>query len=245
MIGRYVVEKTWKVVVYILVLALINILTIFGLTYSTSYLSSAEENSIYASLKTVENVNIVYENNQMSGTKVDVTVLGVNFVFLGEKDEDVQTQYTIIYGESSYQVYFGQFLFTEKKYSEVDVNAFALNSDSTIADKQNMLTLIRAPFLDLKPVIAASNSLMQIMAFMTDYLMLFVIILLLGMPFNPAIKGRFRVRLILNSTISYFFIYWFYLLTDISLLYYLALFIPYLYFILAIKNIVRIERKGA
>lgn len=239
-IGKYVIEKTWKVILLLLVLFLINIITIFSLSYNDAYLSETEERTIITELMNDPANDLVLKDNRLTGTGFKKTVLDVDFVFLGEVDYKSSSIYKIVFNETGYDAFFGNFKIVSKKYA--DLNDFNLN-ESNSANRINFLALINYSFLGLRGVIAAVNSTQVILDLMMSFLMIFIFILLVGYPVNPGVRGIFRIRVILHSLVSYFVLYWFYLVFNSQILYLATLIVPYIYFFVAIRNILRIEAR--
>ncbi len=241
LIGRYVVEKTWKSLVFLLVLIFINVATIFAVVYHETTLSPSDESKIMEAILNDSESNYSFSAGKLEGNSKHFYVDGVEIVFLDEYNPSVNSPLAIVFSADGYETYFYQVRVGKESYSNYNFSSFNFSDGISTSDKLGMLSLIRVGFDPLLPLLGFANSISIIFDFAFMILILFTLMYLFGNSINPNVKGIFRFRLILNVFVSYCFLYWFYLVFNFGLLYYLALVIPYIYYFLAMRNIVKIK----
>lgn len=243
MMGRYILEKTWKVIVLLVVLFLVNVATIFAVTFHETTLTTNDKNLIISTIVAEPTYDISFNGREMTGNKVKFDVDGINIIFLDEYKASIERPLAIVFKETGFETYFYQFKVGTGQYSDYDFRTFNFADGYNEMETLALLTVIRTSFEPLLPLIAFTNSMTVVMDLAFVVIMLFALMLLLGRSINYNVTGIFRIRLVLHALVSYFFVYWFYLVFNLSLLYYAALIVPYLYYFLAMKNIVRIEKR--
>ncbi len=238
LMGKYIVEKTSKAVWLVVVFLLINAATIMLLKGFDSGISQEDEATIMTAV--MHDRNLEFKDNKLTGNAKTYDFEGVVLSFFQE-NTDRQALVSIDFKNDSYSVYLLTLKLSEKSYDGLGIKDFNLSDGISQADRLALNKLVNLAVKDFMPALITYTGIVEIVDMLFTFLLLFLFLLLVGGAINPRVVGSYKVRLAFLSLVSYCVFNWFYLATGFRALYYLAVIIPYVYFFVAARNIVKIE----
>lgn len=244
-LGGYIVEKTYKIVLVLVVMFMLLLGTIFGLNIRNTYLTDEEAAMINTML--VQETNVNYKNGTMEYlNEANINLGGISVIFDHDGEGISRNELNginVVFTDEKVSVRAGVKEVSSKSYSDFDNYSFNLSKTQTIKDRLQFTSFLEEAFTLSYPLIYTKASLLQGIEVIFSAMMLALLIFLLTGRLNPQVKGKMRIRLLLTCFISYLFIYWFYFIFNQNMFLYLMTFtVPYLYFVIALGNILRISK---
>ncbi len=245
-IGKFIIDKIWKVIVlYIILIAILGVL-LFSLYKGYSNLPQTEESQITNVIMRDDTADLTFNNKVLSGTakkyiySFDDNDLGI--YFLDDVSERTET-FIIIFNSDNYEVYLGNKLLEKVNYSTLNINDFKIDGSNDNTSRIALGTLISMAFNAYNNSLAASNTFFNLFEILGTLLFIFLITFLITYNINSTIKGKFRFSLLLHCGIPYLVIYILAYMLNISFLQYVAMLIPIIYFFISLKSIVKVEAR--
>ena len=243
MMGSLIVEKTWKPVLLLIVLFLINAATMFAVNYKNTYVTNEEKYAFTQSILDDEDASFTYQDGKLSFNNDEYIVYGFRLYFGDNFTFDNKNVMSLVFGETEVTSYYANVKVKTVKYSDFTLNNFSINSKNTdFKTFLNFANLVEASFTALYPAVYTAQTINQVGQELFSILMLFLMVFLFTGALNRQVTGALRIRLLMYSFVSYFFIEWLYIIFDVFFLQLLAFIIPFVYFMIALKNIVRVKR---
>lgn len=243
MMGSLIVEKTWKPVVLLIVLFLINAATMFGINYKNTYVTNEEKYAFTQTILQDDDAYFSYENGRLTFNNNEYIVYGFRLYFGDNFTYDNKNVMSLAFGENEVTSYYSNFKVKTIKYSDFTLNNFTISSNNKdFKTFINFANLIESSFTALYPAVYTAQTINQVGQELFSVLMLFLMVFLFTGAFNRQVTGALRIRLLMYSFVSYFFVEWLYIIFGSFFLQLLAFIIPFIYFTIALRNIVRVKR---
>lgn len=240
-IGKFIIDKTSKIVILLLSMIIICAGILLGLAFKETNLAGIDERMIYNEVN--NNVDVSLDNGKLEGSGGRAVYSIFTFDFL-PTSLNLDNEINVVFNTDTVNIYYQNLLSKSLTYSELGSSSFRLGPSSSNIDQMYFTSLIRAVFGEVKPYLAFGVFLADMIDLIVNPIVIILVIYLLGMGVNQGVSGIFRFRLILHCMVSYFFVYFLAICFNLEFLVYIALVLPVIYFLLSIRNIVKIERRS-
>lgn len=244
-IGKFIIEKMYKIwILYVILFLLMGIL-IFFLIHSSAYLTSSEVNYIVTEMAKDEEINLEYKNNSLNGDPKTFTIssggLEINLCFLEEKINE--TPFSIVFSNNSCKSYINGILIGEENYSNLTIPSFSIKNgvQITAIDRISLATLISTSFDLYANIISIANALIITGQNIVTLALILLVTFLLTLSINGSIRGKFRFNLLIHCGLISIVIFLLSYMLNIAFLQYVAYVLPLIYMMLALKSIVKLE----
>ena len=243
--GKFIIEKMWKIWVLLGIFIILNALAYLGVYYMSQDLSLYDRNSIINTIVNDKEVNLTFKDNILSGDSRSYAFLsGSNYIvysFFNDPSKNEANNIYFMYNTNSVSIYVGTTFLTEANYNEFIIRDFTINKDTTNIDYMNLTSFISLPFTVISPVLLAVNTVVETFNLLFLSCIILLVTFLLAFNVNPSIRGKLRFILLLHALIPYLFFNLASILFNFSFLSYLGMFLSVLYFFIAIRSIVKVE----
>ena len=244
-IGKFIIEKMWKIWILYAIMIIIMYFIIFGLIYVSTSLTSTDVNFVTNNLYQEEGMELKYQNKILSGNGDQFIYtsdgISLGFYFLEEPDFE-KSDFSIVFRENCYEAYIENILIWQTPYANLNISDFTITATGNEPLAEISLgMLISNAFLLYRPSIAASNALITVLENLGTLLVVLILAGLFTMNLNSSIRGKYRFSLIVHCGLSYLVVYNLSYMLNFSILQYLGMMLPIIYLFMALRSIVKIE----
>lgn len=236
-------DKIWKPIVIALGFFLVLLGIIIIITCNSDFFDRSISNQVTAVLVNSDTeFNVELSNHTLSGRSSKVETDDITIGFLSS-DLKYNNGLVFDFKEDLVNVYYGRSSLGSYKYENFN-GTFKVNNviNGVISDKANFQDLIYSSLDSLNSILRINNigsSFGMICAYSVS-------IILLGLLFsyfvNPDIKMNVRIKLVLYTLPSFYFMMSFAFLFNLSWLQYVAFILPFIYSKIAFSHIVRVKK---
>ncbi len=245
-IGKFLVEKTWKIIVLILILLILNFLGYIGQSSMNNTLSSTDKSVIVNSIVSGD-TNLEYSNNTLSGESSTYVFYSdsayITYGFLTTAEDEYNGLY-FQYLETELNIYISNVLYKSVSYSDLNVSDFIIDSETSNNSRYYLSEFIKVPFEELVSIVIITNSMSDFGNLIFWGLITMIVAFAFAYNLNPTIRGKMRFVLLLHTMIPYLILNLFSILFSVSLLYYFGMFLSIIYYFIALRSIIKIETKS-
>ncbi len=244
--GKFIIEKMWKIIVLLILLIVVNACAIYGTYYMQEDLTLTDTNSIINTILSNDEIYLDFVDNSLTGTSQEYVFASedsyVIYGFLTDASKNEGNNIYFIYGQNNLNIYIGKTLINSYEYQEYNISNFSINTDITNIDRLNFREFIELPFVVLGTIVSISNTVVDTISLIIWALLTMLIAFLLSYNINPDIRGKYRFSLLLHSLVPYFMFNLLSVLFSFSLLTYVGVFLSVLYFFIALRSIIKVEK---
>lgn len=244
-IGKFIIEKMWKIWVLLLILILLNAGAAFGLYYMNKDLTVYDKQAITSTMLSDSELELNYTDHTLTGSSRSYAFSSsdsyiVYGFFIDAAKNDPNNIY-FIYQTNYVSVYVGNLLFKSVSYSDLNIADFIVNSESNINNQFSLTSFIEAPFKALEPMLLGINTFSEAFQIIITCLILMLVAFIFGYGTNQTIKGKYRLSLLLHSLIPYLTLNLLGLLFNVGFINYIGMFLSIIYFFISLRSIVKVE----
>lgn len=245
-IGKFINDCFIKIFGYIFFFFCLTLIPISLRLAADNDLSSADRRLIINGISGEADSLIYFDGDNFGGTgSLNFEVDDLYVSFLDDTYNNSTNSISFTFLSDKVKLYSGGVHLISLSYTSLNVEAFE------IAAVQNGNLLSQDKFLGLIDEVYASFSLVtlpySIFVFILNLLISFVLVFfvsfILTATVNPGVNSKFRVKIVLYSTLSFWVFQFFAYLVDLEFLSYIGFAFPFIYSSLALRSIMRIEVK--
>lgn len=243
LIGKYINEHIMHSIIYFILFVLLCAVPSVASALNTPNLTYSSQISLIEDIKSKNETNIKIVDNKLISNNEKCIFVG-DGVSVAFNTNEVEDLVVFSFSETTYTLYYGGYKVKTVEYSSMENSNLDVSLIQTgeITMIYQLFSILNVGYDELLKTAIPVYCLESIFMLLIEFAIVFVIILVFGAKFNPAIPAKFRTKVAIYSLTWTFVLYFIGINIGLGWLYYIGLVVSFIFNAKALRNLIRVER---